>query len=362
MSKEQILERERARATPAAIAGFIAVALLIGSFVARSQIPASSNTSTQLLAFNDHPSQLVLSSILSGLGFALFSIPLAFLFQAARARSERVQPLLIALCFVGPVLIGVQGVINGFGLKTAAADYAAMPKEAPKPLAEFTKELDARPPTISTVNVYTDSNQLEIETVKGDFYSVNYQASDEKNLIGPSTDSVDSTSEIGKADVDNSLTSDGKIGDARASKVADDNSTVKLATNLIFPAALAMIVAVVYTALQSYRVGLLSRFFGTLGMALGAALILLPQAPIFIALWLGWLGLIFIDRVPNGRPPAWAAGEAIPWPSPGQQQRGAGRQRGGGDAIEGSGREAGGENGAGSSPGPTQKRKRKRRR
>lgn len=361
MSKEQILERERARATPAAIAGFIAVAMLIGSFVARAQIPASSNTSTQLLAFNDHPSQLILSSILSGLGFALFSIPLAFLFQAARARSQRVQPLLIALCFVGPLLIGVQGVINGFGLKTAAADYVAMPKESPKPLAQFTKELDATPPTISTVNVYTDANQLEIETVKGDFYSVNYTGSDEKKLIGPSTDSVDSTSEIGKADVDNSVTSDGKIGDARATKVADDNSTVKLATNLIFPAALAMIVAVVYTALQSYRVGLLSRFFGTLGMALGAALILLPQAPIFIALWLGWLGLIFIDRVPNGRPPAWAAGEAVPWPSPGQQAKG-GRQRGGGgDAIEGSGREAGGDNGAGS-PGPTQKRKRKRRR
>src|SRR5205823_1892756 len=122
-------------------------------------------------------------------------------------------------CFVGPVLIGVQGVINGFGLKTAAADYAAMPQESSKTLPQFTNELDATPPTISTVNVYTDANVLEVETVKGDFYSVNYKGADEKNLIGPSTDSVDSTSEIGKADVDNSVTTDGKIGDARASKV-----------------------------------------------------------------------------------------------------------------------------------------------
>ena len=81
MSKEQILERERARATPAAIAGVIAVALLIGSFVARAQIPASSNTSTQLLAFNDHPTQLVLSSVLSGLGFALY--------RTSTARTQR---------------------------------------------------------------------------------------------------------------------------------------------------------------------------------------------------------------------------------------------------------------------------------
>jgi hypothetical protein len=272
---------------------------------------------------------------------------------------------MIALCFIGPILIGVQGVINGVGLKQAAADYAALPSEPSKTLAQFKRDLNARPPTISKVNVYTDDNNLEIETLHGDFYSLSYPQSQEKALIGPSTDSVDSQSEIGKSGIDNSVTTDGNIGDAQATKLADDNSTVTLATNVIFPAALAMIGGVVYTALWAYRVGLLTRFFGTLGMALGAALILLPQAPIFLALWLGWLGLIFINKVPNGRPPAWDAGEAVPWPAPGQQKRGSG---GGGDAVEGTGREAGNGtgngtgNGAGSSGGPTQKRKRKRRR
>ena len=37
-----------------------------------------------------------------------------------------------------------------------------------------------------------------------------------------------------------------------------------------------------------------------------------------LGLWFGWLGLIYLDRAPNGRPPAWAAGEAIPWPRPGE--------------------------------------------
>src|SRR3954454_14106849 len=184
MSKEAILERERARATPAAIAAFVAVALLIASFVARGQIPTSSNSSTQLLEFNAHSSALLLSSILSGIGFALFAVPLAFLFSAARVRSPRVQPALIALCFVGPVLIGVQGIINGFGLKNASANFAAMEKEQPQPLSALEKDLNAKPVAISKVNVYTDANQLEVERTNGSFYRVDYKQSQERGLIG----------------------------------------------------------------------------------------------------------------------------------------------------------------------------------
>ncbi len=369
MSKQQVLERERARSVPAGIAAFAAVALLIVSFVSRAQIPAPSGAGAQFVAFNDHAGALVFSAVISAIGFGLFCIPLAFLFTAARARSPRVQPAMIALCFIGPILIGAQGVINGIGLKQAAADYVAKPPEQSKTFAQFRKDLSASPPTLSKVSVYTDDNRLEIETIHGDFYSVSYPQGQEKDLIGSTdegTNSVDTsvadTSLLGKSDVDTSVTTDGKVGDAEATKTAEDNSTVTLATNVIFPAALAMIGAVVYTALWAYRVGLLTRFFGTLGMALGAALILLPQAPIFLALWLGWLGLIFIDRVPNGRPPAWDAGEAVPWPAPGQQQRA--RAERDSDAVEGTGREATetGGNGAGASGGPTQKRKRKRRR
>jgi hypothetical protein len=84
-------------------------------------------------------------------------------------------------------------------------------------------------------------------------------------------------------------------------------------------AGLALIVAMIYVPLQAMRVGLLTRFFATLGMALGAATVLLPSlTPLPLTLWFSWLGFLILDRVPRGRPPAWDAGVAIPWPSGGR--------------------------------------------
>ncbi len=100
-----------------------------------------------------------------------------------------------------------------------------------------------------------------------------------------------------------------------------DQTVFGLAQGLSFAGILAFVIGVIYTALWAMRVGLVTRFFGTFGMALGASLILLAQAFSLLALmlWSVWLGLIFIAKVPGGRPPAWDAGEARPWPKPGQQ-------------------------------------------
>ncbi|HUC01058.1 MAG TPA: hypothetical protein VMS11_14655, partial [Solirubrobacterales bacterium] len=32
-----------------------------------------------------------------------------------------------------------------------------------------------------------------------------------------------------------------------------------------------------------------------------------------------YFAVLLIGKLPGGRPPAWAAGEAIPWPSPGEK-------------------------------------------
>ena len=96
----------------------------------------------------------------------------------------------------------------------------------------------------------------------------------------------------------------------------------------------------VYFPLQAMRAGLLTRFFATLGMALGGAtILLLGQILIPDTLWFLWLGLLFfIGRTPRGRPPAWDAGEAIPWPRPGDEPEAGGRPREAvvdGDAVGG---------------------------
>jgi len=100
-----------------------------------------------------------------------------------------------------------------------------------------------------------------------------------------------------------------------------DHAAYGFAQGFGFAGIIAMVFGVVYTCLWAMRVGLLTRFFATFGMALGASLILLAQVFSLLALmfWGAWLGLVILDRSPRGRPAAWDAGEAVPWPRPGDQ-------------------------------------------
>ena len=78
----------------------------------------------------------------------------------------------------------------------------------------------------------------------------------------------------------------------------------------------ATAVGIVIVSLNAMRVGLLTRFMGVLGM-IGGVLFILPliPVPIVLAYWLGALGMLFLGRWPNGVPPAWATGQAQPWPT-----------------------------------------------
>jgi hypothetical protein len=103
--------------------------------------------------------------------------------------------------------------------------------------------------------------------------------------------------------------------------LTEDSTLTTAAGGLGFTAIIGVGVAMVYYPLQAMRAGLLTRFFATLGMALGGAtVLLLGQILVPDTLWFLWLGLLFIGRTPRGRPPAWDAGEALPWPKPGEEQ------------------------------------------
>jgi hypothetical protein len=312
VSREAVIEREQRFARPAAISAFLAAALLIAGVFAHLQIPQESNASDQLISFSIHHQAILVSGVLVAVGL-LFTIPaLAYLLYAAAARSPRVRAGFLGFCVIGPLLFGIQSVVASTALKNAGDNYVAnQQNETQKDVSVLKKAISSDPSSIDQVTLYnsdTPQNKAEVQLTNGDFYYVTFPADQESAL----SDSLD------KANVDTSEDSNGKPGDAYANHLAVDSSGYKLAGNLALPAGITMIFAVVYPALQAYRVGLISRMLSTLGAIAAATLILLPLAPALIGLWISWLGLIYLGRVPRGRSPAWGAGVAIPWPRPGQ--------------------------------------------
>jgi len=110
------------------------------------------------------------------------------------------------------------------------------------------------------------------------------------------------------------------LGSERANDVADDTIAdaplQPLAVGLGLGGQIGFLVAMFYTSLHAMRTGLLTRFWGSLGMALGAVSFLFFQ---FALLWFVYLGLFLAGWVPGGKPPAWQSGEAEPWPTPGEE-------------------------------------------
>lgn len=82
--------------------------------------------------------------------------------------------------------------------------------------------------------------------------------------------------------------------------------------------SLLLAISFVLVVLNSMRVGLLTRFGGYLGIAAAAAsLLLIGSAPALLieVFFLISTAYLLSGRWPNGDPPAWKTGEAVPWPS-----------------------------------------------
>lgn len=110
------------------------------------------------------------------------------------------------------------------------------------------------------------------------------------------------------------------LGSERANEVANDTIADAplrpLAAGFGLGGQIGFVVAMFYTAMHAMRTGLLTRFWGSLGMALGAVSFIFFQ---FALLWFVYLGLLIAGWIPGGRPPAWQSGEAEPWPTPGEK-------------------------------------------
>jgi hypothetical protein len=104
---------------------------------------------------------------------------------------------------------------------------------------------------------------------------------------------------------------------------------------------LTLAAGMIVVTLGASRTGILPRWmmylgifsallaFTPVGLLLGSAQQLIP------AFWMVGTGLLLLGRWPNGDPPAWAAGEARPWPSQMEARAEREAQRGGGRAERG---------------------------
>jgi hypothetical protein len=110
--------------------------------------------------------------------------------------------------------------------------------------------------------------------------------------------------------------------DDKARDILQDQSAFDVYGGLDFAGRLGLVVGIVYTALNAMRAGLMTRFWGTLSMALGVGLLLIGPSALFV--FAVAASLLVADLWPSGRPPAWAEGKALPWPKPGESIAGTG--------------------------------------
>ncbi len=293
------------RAGAAGLFGALVVAAAIVLQRIGLHLPNGDSDADQLVFEHAHSSRLIYSSVLQGIGFALFLGPLLFLFRAAQARSVRVRSFATALIIIGPLAFGLGLATSSVG-STKAADKFVTQEPAVVQQARQHAEQQAKAPAAAPT--------------------------------GSTTTGTGTTATAAKPKTPDQAASDAREGLADH---INKHTTLLIVGGLISTVGvLALVFGMIYTNLWSMRTGLLSRFWGALGMAFGLFLIipLFPPVP-GLVLWFAVLGLMFLGLWPRPLPPAWAAGEAVPWQRPGDDLGPPPSQPGEPGTVEGSGRE-----------------------
>jgi hypothetical protein len=276
-TRRQILAFEQKWSVPTGAVTFVAVVLIIAAAIVISSVSGSGEAEL-LTAAHEHSSDVTLSSILEAVGYVLLAPALFLLFRAASSRSQKMKRQLIGLAIVAPLAFGAASILNAAATNEASDQFAAGEAKS----------------TLTAKEAATECRVDEKEEGAKDFGKKwNEGSSPQKNC------------------------EETKVADDEAENALTDAGLRGVATVLGLIGRLGLAITLVYGCLYAMRVGLLTRFWGSLGMALGvAALLLLVQ---FTLIFFIYLALLLIGRLPGGKPPAWAAGEAIPWPSPGEK-------------------------------------------
>ena len=279
MRQRNLLAWESRWAVPAAIATFAAVVLLIGSNLA-SQVTGTGDAEV-LRSVHEHSGSVLLTGALQSVAFLLLAAPLFYLFRVVQGRSDRVRQQLVGLVVIAPIFLAVSS-----GLTIGARNEAADQFVAGEAKSTLTKAEAKEKCGSDREDEGAKAFGEEFEPAAGE----SAQAACEKR----------------------------KVADDEASNAIGEASLAALVSGLGVAGGLGLAISLFYSCLWAMRTGVLTRFWASVGMVSGVAFLL---GPLFIIslLWFIYFGLVLIDRVPGGRPPAWAAGEAIPWPSPGEK-------------------------------------------
>jgi hypothetical protein len=276
----------------------IAGALIFAVSLALQQVGVGDNDAERLDNFHEHSGQLILSQgILNAIAFIAFVFPLYVLFRCAEGRAEQVRRGMVAFAFIGPVLFAISNIVLTLGLSDVADKFV---EQRPA------KERQAREQATAA------------------------QAKEPKGAKPQSTTTTTARTPAQAA---------AEAKDDFASDLIDDSGAVKTGALLRFPALIGLVIGLIYIPLWAMRTGLLTRFWASLGMALGASLILIPFGILGVVLWFAVVGLMLAGWWPGPMPPAWATGEAIPLPRPGEDIGPPPEERGPSGTVEGSGRE-----------------------
>jgi hypothetical protein len=278
-SKADVLSWESRWRIPVAVATIVAVILVVASGPIGSF--SGSGEAEALREWHAHPGRIVASSLLQAFGILLLMLPLFYLFRAVRARSARVRPQLVGLIVVAPIFLAVSGALTIGARNEAASTFVHGEAKSTLSPAKAKEECESQESDKGAKDFAEEFTVEKGETV---------MAACERR----------------------------KTEDKTASNAVGEASLSSVVSGLGIAGGLGLLGSMIYTSLWAMRVGLLTRFWGTLGMASGVAFLL---GPLFVItmLWMIYFALLVFGALPGGRPPAWAAGEAVPWPTPGER-------------------------------------------
>lgn len=343
-SKQELLDFQARWMRPAGISAILG-ALIIAASLPLQPSGGGDNDAERLTKFHDETTELIVGQgIMIGLAILLF-IPLLYvLIRSAQGRTERVRRGMVSLAFIGPVLFSVSGLLVAIGLNDVADEFVV---QAPAKERQAREQATGATTTTQPKSTNNSTTTTRPTTTSGTTTSAQ------------STTTTPRTPEQAAS----------KARDDLASNLLDDSSLLQVGSLLRFVGLLSLVFALIYIPLWAMRTGLLTRFWAMLGLALGVSLLLVPVGIFGLVLWFAAVGLMLLRVWPAPLPPAWDAGEAIPWPGRSEDIGPPPAEHGPPGTVEGSGREVSEqplpENGAGEAPQgetPGQRRKKRKRR